>query len=355
MVAFGLLDNGRQLIQISDQDQLHAAKRLPWFGPEPFQRGGDAGGRGNNHRLFGHELCEGILHLIVGTDSDKGKLPTNSLGQSDLGGTMCGSARIGICCWLSQEAWEEEPVTIPDSVTSIGPAAFASSSLSSVTMLGDAPITFTPAGSTGSFGESSPSLWITVAGGATGYGTGPIWQGYNIHLPSTVTFDVGGHGIAPADQSVTYELKAVDPGVLTQTGWVFTNWYDSATAGAVFDFSAPITADTVVYARWVQATPSVVADDEPTDDVTEETTTETTDEVTDDPASDTSDESAVDDSDDSDNTDDTAADTLPVYRQRSAPGSADCLRTPRCRHLHRAHRNPPPPQKLILGEPVLRF
>ena len=40
-------------------------------------------------------------------------------------------------------------------------------------------------------------------------------------------------------------------------GWTFTNWFNQASGGAIFDFTAPITANTTIWARWTQ-TPRTV-------------------------------------------------------------------------------------------------
>lgn len=67
-----------------------------------------------------------------------------------------------------------------------------------------------------------------------------------------VTFDNGGHGKAPAAQTVEKDKKAVNPGEMSETGWLFMGWFGDAELKTVFDFGKPITADTVVYAKWVE-------------------------------------------------------------------------------------------------------
>ena len=68
-----------------------------------------------------------------------------------------------------------------------------------------------------------------------------------------VTFDMGGHGTAPADQTVNEGSKATKPAVdPTAEGWTFGGWYADATFSAAFDFNTAITANTTVYAKWTK-------------------------------------------------------------------------------------------------------
>jgi X-Pro dipeptidyl-peptidase len=68
--------------------------------------------------------------------------------------------------------------------------------------------------------------------------------------PSTVSFDLGGHGDPIAEQSVTFDGTAAEPVEPVADGWVFQGWFDDAALTTPFDFAAPVTADTVVYAGW---------------------------------------------------------------------------------------------------------
>ena len=69
----------------------------------------------------------------------------------------------------------------------------------------------------------------------------------------TVSFDMNEHGTAPADQTVKEGEKATKPAVdPTAEGWTFDGWYADATFSAAFDFTAPITANTTVYAKWTE-------------------------------------------------------------------------------------------------------
>lgn len=73
----------------------------------------------------------------------------------------------------------------------------------------------------------------------------------------TVAFDVK-EGSATASQTVVNGKGATKPQDPTRDGYVFVGWYADAAYTAPYFFGAPVSADTVVYARWSQATASGV-------------------------------------------------------------------------------------------------
>ena len=74
----------------------------------------------------------------------------------------------------------------------------------------------------------------------------------------TVTFNANGHGTAPAVQTVTSGGTASEPTAPTADGWTFGGWYQDATCSVAFDFATPITANTELYAKWIEVTPGTV-------------------------------------------------------------------------------------------------
>ena len=69
----------------------------------------------------------------------------------------------------------------------------------------------------------------------------------------TVTFNMNGHGIAPASQTVDSGNKAKMPGgIPTTEGYTFIGWYADAEGTVEFDFNTAITKDTVIYAKWIK-------------------------------------------------------------------------------------------------------
>lgn len=68
----------------------------------------------------------------------------------------------------------------------------------------------------------------------------------------TVTFDVNGHGTAPAPQTVDIGTKAVRPTDPAQTGWRFDGWYTDKDCTAAYDFDSVVTDNITLYAKWVK-------------------------------------------------------------------------------------------------------
>lgn len=68
----------------------------------------------------------------------------------------------------------------------------------------------------------------------------------------TVTFNVGGHGTAPAAQKVENGGKATKPENPTAKGWRFDGWYTDERCTARYDFDKAVTANTTLYAKWTQ-------------------------------------------------------------------------------------------------------
>ena len=59
-------------------------------------------------------------------------------------------------------------------------------------------------------------------------------------------------GAAPAPQTVTKETGLSYPAVPVRSGYVFAGWYaDSSCSGELYDFTADITGNITLYAKWV--------------------------------------------------------------------------------------------------------
>ncbi len=76
----------------------------------------------------------------------------------------------------------------------------------------------------------------------------------SIDIPDyTVTFDANGHGTAPAAiNNVTHGSTVSAPASPTAVGYTFGGWYTDPACpeSSKFDFTAPITQNTTLYAKW---------------------------------------------------------------------------------------------------------
>ena len=83
----------------------------------------------------------------------------------------------------------------------------------------------------------------------------------------TVTFETNG-GSTVTSQTVASGGKATKPTAPTKSGFAFLDWYADSTFTAKYDFSAFVTADTTVYARWWDSTGFVLAEGSTVGEVT---------------------------------------------------------------------------------------
>ena len=107
--------------------------------------------------------------------------------------------------------------------------------------------------------------WQVVSGGMTLSGDSFTMPAADVAVKAvfvpipvyTVTIVTDG-GSVSADQTVAEGGRIARPADPVKDGSVFAGWYGDAAFTAAFDFDAPITADTTVYARWT-ATPTPTA------------------------------------------------------------------------------------------------
>jgi uncharacterized repeat protein (TIGR02543 family) len=67
----------------------------------------------------------------------------------------------------------------------------------------------------------------------------------------TVTFNMQGHGTAPANQTIAYGSKVTEPSDPTATGYTFGGWYKEAGCTNAWNFSTDVvTGATMLYAKW---------------------------------------------------------------------------------------------------------
>ncbi len=66
----------------------------------------------------------------------------------------------------------------------------------------------------------------------------------------TVSFNANGHGTAPASQTVAYGSTANTPTAPTANGYTFGGWYTEAACTNAYNFSAQVTGNVTLYAKW---------------------------------------------------------------------------------------------------------
>lgn len=72
------------------------------------------------------------------------------------------------------------------------------------------------------------------------------------HMIFTVQYDLGYEGAQGETLSVKKDSKVERPADPTRENYNFENWYADESLTTAFDFSAPITADTTIYAKWLE-------------------------------------------------------------------------------------------------------
>lgn len=76
-----------------------------------------------------------------------------------------------------------------------------------------------------------------------------VYQPSGVATYVTVTFDTDG-GTAIPDQQVRVGAKAEKPADPTKSGFTFDGWYAEDTFTTAFNFDAPVSVDTTVYAKF---------------------------------------------------------------------------------------------------------
>ena len=102
----------------------------------------------------------------------------------------------------------------------------------------------------------------TIAGGEIGNktvyakftaNTYNVWLDGNEEAKATVSFNLNGAEGTIASQTVTPTATLKYPTVPTRDGYIFAGWYVNATCtGAPYDFTAVVTNDATLYAKWVK-------------------------------------------------------------------------------------------------------
>ena len=178
-------------------------------------------------------------------------------GCSGLSGVSLGSGITEIGDFAFIYCQSLSGITILENVTGIGSMAFyGCESLSASYFMGNAP-----KASLDTFAKCGPYFTSYYLSGKTGF-TNP-WKGHPTAVfdpgaSYTVAFSLGGASGTPPDAQTVYDgVKAQKPKNPARNGYTFSGWYaDAACAGAAWDFSDPVTADTTLYAKWTPLPPT---------------------------------------------------------------------------------------------------
>ena len=147
-------------------------------------------------------------------------------------------------------------VAVPESVTSIGNSAFSGcTSLTSITFMAS---TWAIDLGYESFSLGTSEMRVEAVIYSPGNAAdgrldayGGSYTTFRYQSLMTVTFDVQGHGTAPAKQILSYGEKATRPADPTAEGYVFGGWYRESGCTNEWDFSSDtVTSDITLYAKW---------------------------------------------------------------------------------------------------------
>ena len=149
-------------------------------------------------------------------------------------------------------------VSLPNSLVSIGLSAFGYCSAltsitipSSVTNIDD--YAFQYSGLTDLYFTGTRAQWNSVSLGLNiFFHCSSTIPAPTVHWQCTATFNMQGHGSAPAAQTVYSSVAnaLTEPTAPTAQGYDFGGWYGDAACTEAFDFTAALDDNVTVYAKW---------------------------------------------------------------------------------------------------------
>ncbi|WP_158253004.1 leucine-rich repeat domain-containing protein [Cryobacterium sp. Y62] len=149
------------------------------------------------------------------------------------------------------EQTELTSISIPASMTTIGRGAFSGAPLTSATFAGAAPSIHRSLTSDTPTFDAECGLVVHYLSqfGVEGGFTSPTWLGYDSVIDPIVSFELNGHGTTGEQRLVAGNSpgQPVDP---EAANVVFCGWYRDAALTVPFDFTATVTDDVTVFAKW---------------------------------------------------------------------------------------------------------
>lgn len=213
---------------------------------------------------------DGTLGIAAGAFQSLAKLTgitlpagLTNIGSYAFGGTGLSTVAIPdsvtkIADNAFRDAASLKTVTLGSAVTSVGATAFSGCPVESVTVKAETA----PAAGANILGlpATFDGVIFVPAAKVEAYKAAAGWSNYADRIVSvtaqkrTVTFNVGTGATAVEAQSLYEGLKPTQPATNpTRDGYFFKGWVTSDGGDTPFDFTAPITGDTTVYAKWAEA------------------------------------------------------------------------------------------------------
>ena len=174
----------------------------------------------------------------------------------DDGATVNGDGTVNVPGGSTVITGDGPSITVGDGGATVDPDGGVTLPEGGSATVGDTEITVPGGGTITPNGDGS----VTIPGGSTVVDKdgdeytyppegGTLDPDGTVVYTVTVTFDSQG-GSDVASRNVDVNTPVAEPDAPTRSGYSFRGWYTAASGGEEWDFSAPVTGDMTLYARW---------------------------------------------------------------------------------------------------------